>query len=358
MKLKIIVFLCFLVLFGFGFTYSKLESFSKIQEIKWKIISNFGDKDMLVSLLNKQKVDLYKNVAQILASDDFKNSQDLYFSYYEKLKLYEWFDFISDEVLENVGNVILRYDISQETPYFKGFAYMVFYKSTFKEKTILLNTDIWHEMQVKSLSCEANTVKDLINFYNNQYWLESVSEDTIINQIPFDKSILKKQDLGFGYDWYWWDPDEVFVWNIAWAQSSNGNKFSGYWIHARPLVPLLEKYLSQLWFEVKSGEFDEKLVIESLENWNPVVFWYVHSGKTVGQKSFVPFSRTTYSWKKVTVYIWEHVGIILWVDIDSEGKIEKVYYYDGLDPYLQVDNFENIRWAIEMQNMAIYIKSI
>gem|GEM_PF-6531609 len=44
--------------------------------------------------------------------------------------------------MENVGNVILRYDISQETPYFKGFAYMVFYKSTFKEKTILLNTDI------------------------------------------------------------------------------------------------------------------------------------------------------------------------------------------------------------------------
>jgi len=293
----------------------------------------------------------------ILISEEFKNNQAEFEANYFELKEYESINSVSDESIDRVGNVILRYDLVEWSPYFNGFVYMVFLKSTMKSRHILLDADISHEMQIKALSCEANTVKDLVNFYYRKFGWSLISEQAVINKLPFDTSSLVKIDWWFGYDWYWGDPDKNFVGNINGRQSSMWYKFSGYGIHAKPLVPIVEEYLSAFDIDIVHGIFDEDLVIKSLSEWHPVLFWYVHSGKTVGQQWFFPFSWKTYEWKNVTVYIWEHVALLLGLDLDDEWKIKNLYYYDGLDPYFQISSYEDIKPFISMQNMAIYISS-
>ncbi len=70
----------------------------------------------------------------------------------------------SSDQVSRMRNVIDERQIGPETRYFRAYAVA---RSELKERrgTIRLKTEIPHEKQQWSLSCEANSMRDFVNYY-------------------------------------------------------------------------------------------------------------------------------------------------------------------------------------------------
>lgn len=70
----------------------------------------------------------------------------------------------SSDQVSRMRNIIEGRKIGPETRYFQAYA---FARAELKERngTILLKTPIPHEKQQWSLSCEANSMRDIVNYY-------------------------------------------------------------------------------------------------------------------------------------------------------------------------------------------------
>lgn len=160
--------------------------------------------------------------------------------------------------------------ISPNSAYFKAYLSM-------RERLLPLNGKLHltprftHLPQSLKLSCEANTATDLINFYRTNSRLVAVNESDFINLLPIrPDGIVRTQT-----DFIWGDPNKYFVGSMDGKQSSNPNIFSGYGIYASGILPTINQFLSQLDLFVQKGTFDERRILDSLSNKNPVMFWYL-----------------------------------------------------------------------------------
>jgi len=328
----------------------------ELQAFKTEIIADLGQKDFLAFLQRKQHDLLFENVEKSLESSDFKQNTKEYETAYHSLQSYENIQYTDKLTVESIGNIIIRYDLPEKSQYFKGFVYLVYLHKRLPPEQIMLKTDIWHTLQARHLSCEANTFMDFVNFYYLQKDFDPIDEETIIGKMPFDTGKLWYGEGDYGINRYWGDPDKAFIWDINGRQSARKEKFSGYGIHAKPLIPMLNEYLKPLNLSAVEGSFNEQKVTQSLMDGHPVMFRYVHARKIQGRRAFSPFTRTTPDGKETTVHIGEHVGLIVGADFDKQWKITHLYYYNGLDKELQRGRYEDIKYIIELQDMAIYVQ--
>lgn len=219
---------------------------------------------------------------------------------------------------------------------------------------LLLDTDIGHIKQTKNLSCEANSLRDLINYYQKKYSSFNLDEHELITVIPTYTTPLKRVKGKL----IWWDPDQEFVWNINGRHTTNLKKFTGYGLHASGVLPVAKNYLRRFDLDVQYGTFDINKAVISLKKWHPVMFWYVSYSKIHedGKKLYTlpPITWYTPKGKRVQGYIGEHVWVLMGVDFQS-GRVDTIYYYNGLDDYIVVDKLEHIQPLIDVQNMALYI---
>lgn len=248
----------------------------------------------------------------------------------ENIKLYSKNDF------QKITEKIKSENISPGSDYMKGYLwwYAKYYRILLSD-SILVNSWTWHEKQAYNLSCEANSAKDLVNHYARKNNLQEIKEDDILTKIP-------------SYTWWLWtneqkelmwqDPTSMFVWDILWTQSTNPNKFTWYWVYANPIIASIRTPLNKINIEpVKLDLKEEKQLIELVNNWDPVIFWYLSKVKKWNKYWFnvSPLNWKTPSWKVISWYIWEHTWILIWIDLSRDGKIENVYYYEWRSEKIQ-----------------------
>lgn len=290
-------------------------------------------------------------------SKEYKSNKDYYKSKFDKLAAFEKFNVYSKTDFNRIYNKILNERISPESDYMKGFLYwFTNYKNVLINNQLLLTTDIWHTKQDYSLSCEANSAKDLVNYYNIWKWIGLINEDILLNNLPtYSWSLWKNESNEF----VWWDPSIVFVWDLWGKQSSNPNNFTGYWVYADPIIKLIRPLISSKTMEVKKSNFSEKNIIDSLNNNHPVMFWYLSQVK-IGKKIWYKTTPTiwkTPEWKIINWYIWEHTWIIVWMDMYPNWKIQNVYFYEWRSESLQKMSYESISAAAWFFNEIIIVKN-
>lgn len=125
--------------------------------------------------------------------------------------------------------------------------------------------------QKRPLSCEAAALTSALNYFG-----ANVTEEKIINQMPFDKTV-KSADI-------WGDPDSGFVGDI------DGRSIkSGYGIYWKPVAKLSSGWKKADWFingSVKdiTDQINQRrpvlIWISALQN-AEIIFWNTTSGKRV-----------------------------------------------------------------------------
>lgn len=264
---------------------------------------------------------------------------------------------IFEKMDQNKEKIMQKYNLSNDKE-FQNFKTDLLKKYTNQNtKKILLNTKIWHYKQIKALSCEANTAKDLINYYRSQKGEQIIHEQEVIDNLPTENLRIWRLTWKHKNKFYRSDPDKVFVWKINGRQSSKRSKFTGYGIHPKWIKPVLEKYLKNYWVTIKESERDETKVINSLKNGHPVMMRYVSSKKdwTTNHKKFIRYTKNN---KKIEVYIWEHTALVVWIDLEKDkqwnDQIKNLYYYEWLTNNLQKTDYKLISKTIELQNKILF----
>lgn len=215
-----------------------------------------------------------------------------------------------------------------------------------------------HHKQTKTLSCESNTLKDMINVYKQRYWQKNITEEEIINNIPYDNSPFYKSS----WKYYWGDPEKWFVWKINWYSAFKRKEW--YWynldklgrgIFPEALIPTLDNYINEYWLYWNKWSFKEWKIIASLHYWNPIMFWYIYWKNYNNPKQL---TITTKEWKDYIIYENEHVWVIVWVDIDNQLNITNIYYYDWLSKNINKVSKQNFLDITKFFDKYIYIKEI
>ncbi len=166
--------------------------------------------------------------------------------------------------------VIEERKVGPETAYFKAYAYA---RSNLVNGSgnLSLLRGIPHAKQEWSLSCEANSMRDLVNYYRLGNGKEAANESSFVFLLPSDPSPPKYQN-GVRI---WADPTKTFVGRIDGKQSSNPKKLTGYGIHADGILPYVKRELKQYGLNAEKRPFDSDAIRDSLAAGHPVVFWYV-----------------------------------------------------------------------------------
>ncbi|EKE29646.1 MAG: hypothetical protein ACD_2C00131G0016 [uncultured bacterium (gcode 4)] len=292
-------------------------------------------------------------------SREFIENRDYYESKFEKFHALEKPNVLSKNDFTRIYTRISSQKISPWSDYMKWFLYWyATYKKALWSNSLILNTDFSHSKQAYALSCEANSAKDLINYYNSKHSVPLVSEDVILGALPAFTWALSKDGTGSNI---WEDPSLMFVWSVYWKQSSNLNNFTWYWVYAAPIVNAINPHLATKKLQATRVSVNEKAIMESVINENPVMFWYLTPVIKWKQTAYEtrPTVWTTPAWKTVNWYLWEHTWILVWVDLSKDGKIENVYYYEWkslemlkmpMELFLQTTSFFNEMIVINKLN--------
>ncbi len=127
---------------------------------------------------------------------------------------------------------------------------------------------------------------------------------------------------------YRWDPEIWFVWNMNWYAFRTDFRYAsrwGWWVYPKPLLKILNYYLSKFNLQViEKSKLTELDIISSLAAKNPIMMWYIYDKETT------PLKITTSTNRKITLYKNQHVWLIVWTKLDTNMNIEWIYYYDGL----------------------------
>jgi hypothetical protein len=96
---------------------------------------------------------------------------------------------------------------------------------------------------------------------------------------------------------------------------------------------------------------DEKVLLESILNEHPVIFWYltpVIKWKKMAYETR-PTTWKTPSGKNINWYLGEHTWILIWADISKEWNIESVYYFEWKKEELQ-----KMEYSLFLQTTAFF----
>lgn len=254
----------------------------------------------------------------------------------------------SSKDLSKMRQTIEERKIGSETAYFKAYAYA---RSNLMNGSgnLSLLRGIPHSKQEWSLSCEANSMRDVVNYYRLGNGESPADESSFVFLLPSDPTPPKYQN-GIRI---WADPAKTFVGRIDGKQSSNPNKLTGYGIHADGVLPYLRRELKQYGLKADKSAFDSDSIRDSLASGNPVFFWYV-----IGADPSRGFSRLDWSTsdgKSVTGFVGEHVGVIVGAKIANDGSVSEVSYYEGRSSELQKESLDSLSLKAKWFNEAIYV---
>lgn len=266
------------------------------------------------------------------------------FAAFAALKYDPW----SSSDLSKMRQQIIDRKIGPETDYFKAYA---FARSGLVKTSgnLSLLRPIPHAKQVWNLSCEANSMRDIVNYYRLGNREAPAEESAFVFLLPSDPNPPKYQN-GVRI---WADPEKTFVGRIDGKQSSNPQKLTGYGIHADGVLPYLRKELKRYGLKAEKRTFDSDAIRDSLAAGHPVFFWYV-----IGADPSRGFSRL--DWKTpegrdVTGFVGEHVGVIVGAKLGNDGSIAEVSYYEGRTHGLQTETFESLSRKAKWFDEAIYV---
>lgn len=259
---------------------------------------------------------------------------------------------------EKAYSKALKENISPNSDYIKWLLFWYAkYKSALWRDLVAVSNTFPHSKQSYSLSCEVNSAKDIINFLSKDDFWKNINEDTLFTMLPSYSWALQKL---WDKDFQWGDPDEVFVGSIDGKQSYNTDNFTGYWVYAKPLVPILSSILKPSKLKPEIKEFNENDILESINAKKPVMFWYLTPVKIWKWYWYrtTPIKWKTASWKVVNWYVWEHVWVIIWALISKEWKIKSVYIVEWKTDEPQKIDFNTISAQASFFNQMIVIKDI
>ncbi len=123
--------------------------------------------------------------------------------------------------------------LGQETRYTRAYLTAV---DLFRDRLttrIYLRDTLKHSKQKESLSCEANSISNLFNYYRDKTKSPRISETEVFRIMPKDEKLPESIDTDSGAVRIWGDPDTHFVGRVEGKQSSNPNKLTGYGIHPK-----------------------------------------------------------------------------------------------------------------------------
>lgn len=268
------------------------------------------------------------------------------FKTFSKLSYDPW----SSSDLSKMRKTIEDKGIGSGTAYFKAYAYA---RSNLVNGSgsLSLLRGIPHEKQEWSLSCEANSMRDLVNYYRLGNGETAAEESSFVFILPSDPSPPKYEN-GVRV---WADPAKTFVGRIDGRQSSNPQKLTGYGIHADGILPYVKRELKQYGLNAEKRAFDSNSIRDSLAAGNPVVFWYVFGADP--SRGLSRLDWKTPEGKSVNGFIGEHVGIIVGAKIANDGSISELSYYEGRSGTLQKDDFESLSRKAKWFDEAIYVTS-
>lgn len=172
-----------------------------------------------------------------------------------------------------------------------------------------------HTKQEHTLSCEANSIKDLLNYYLGPTEGISLEEKDILAVLPFDTARLES----YNGKKYWGDPEVGFVGSVTWPE--------GRWVYPKPLLPIVDSYLFPLGYKsYEQNTLSEDAIVSSLIAGHPFVFWYVSPAK--GKPQEIPV--ITSQGRKMILYKNQHVWLVVGVKVSFDATIKTIYFYDWL----------------------------
>lgn len=222
------------------------------------------------------------------------------------------------------------------------------YRLSLQVGEISLSVPFHHELQTKSLSCEANAATDLINYYRLNKGFSPITEAYFLSRLPIhEESMIRVKHQGQGSSYIWGDPDKYFVGQLNGKQSSNRSVFSGYGISPTGIAPVIKNMLLAEKLTVQTGALSEHNILSSLAHGNPIMFWYIlpTSINKNGTKHYDtnPISWQTLEGKYVNGYIGQHVGIIVGAHFNESGHIQTISFYQGRKESLDTMDFEEVQ---------------
>ena len=248
---------------------------------------------------------------------------------------------------------IIKEQLGPNTRYFRAYA-LAKLRNTVASRFLSVG-NIPHAKQKYALSCEANSLTDLVNYYRTRSGKNPIDEETFILMLPSYKEIPKVEKVAGRSIRIWGDPDKEFVGSIYGVQSANPNKFSGYGIHADGILPLAKRALRSSEISINKGDFDEGKILESLYKGNPVMFWYVHGSAFKMMPSQIEWK--TRDGKMITGYVGEHTGIITGAELDANGNITTIHFYEWQTEEEQKMDFSALRREAKWFDTALYIEN-
>jgi len=161
---------------------------------KWYIYILYSYKNK-VNLAKINTQDTLNSLEDFSLSNEFLLNKDYYKNRFDKLVAYEKFNKYSKNDFNKIYSKIVKQNISPDSDYMKWFLYWYAnHKNILTKTTITLKNNLYHEKQKYSLSCEANSTRDLINYYNLQNNKSIISEDEILSAISSHTWWIIKND--------------------------------------------------------------------------------------------------------------------------------------------------------------------
>lgn len=250
------------------------------------------------------------------------------------------YNYLSKTDLERFKKEIIKNKIWPDS---KKFEYFIQYKnflSKFKNNTLSLENAFIQKTQEKNLSCEINSA----SLFASYILEKDISENDIFEHINTYWDPIKKD----GYYYLWGNPNEEFVWDIKWKQTKFLEKMTWYGVYAWPI----SSSLSKNWIKNKITSFDTDIIIKSLLENEPVVFWYLSKNKS-GTLNTSPIYWKTKDNKLIKWYIWEHTGVIVWVTFHNNWEINEIQFYEGRSENMQIFKYEDIAYQSSFFNIMI-----
>lgn len=250
------------------------------------------------------------------------------------------YNYLSYNDLDKFKRYILKNNIWYDSKIFQHYVnYKSFHDSIIWGKIYLLD-EFEQKLQLYNLSCEINSASLFASYLS---WKE-ITENDIINKIQFYTGAPEKKWNKF----YWWNPYEEFVWDIKWFQTKSIDKITWYWIYAKPINNAIR--LNGV--NSKVEKFDIDIIVKSLLNNKPVMFWYLSKNNSWNINTKPIFWHTSDN-KKIYWYIWEHTWIIVWLSFLKNWNINKIYFYEGKNSDLQEISYQDIVYQASFFDMII-----
>jgi len=244
----------------------------------------------------------------------------------------EGFPRYSHSAFNAIREKIIAEKISSASQYFQGFKYLAWvHKKLANQTDYVLSANLSHSLQLYSLSCEANSATDFINFYREKEGSGTVKENDILNLLPqyaFGPT-LEKTASGSKII-VWANPFTTFVGSVVGKQSSNPSIFTGYGVYAPVIAPIIRSQLPAN-KTVSVGVFDTRKIESSLLSRNPVMVWYLKGRKDKAGKesyNFSPIIWNTVDGQTVKGYIGEHTALIVGLQTNALGETIGFYFYE------------------------------